>query len=154
MASVRTATEQDIPRILELYKQLAMDPVVEIAPLSPGERELAFGEMCAVPGYELLVAETDGEVAATAVLVILPGLAYHRSPFAVVEYVVVDGKRRRQGIGRVLMEDIIARARKAGCYKIMLTSDNRRMEAHRFYESLSFEASARGYRLYFRPTRP
>ena len=53
-----------------------------------------------------------------------------------------------------MMKDIIERAQQAGCYKIMLTSDNRRAEAHHFYESLGFEASARGFRLYFQLTRP
>jgi GNAT superfamily N-acetyltransferase len=154
MASVRAATEQDIPRILELYAQLATDPDTELTPLSPEEMRAAFAEMRAVPGYELLVAETDGEIVATTVLAVLPGFAYHCSPFAVVEYVVVDDKERRKGIGRELMEAVIERARKAGCYKIMLTSDSRRDAAHAFYESLGFEASARGYRLYFPSTRP
>ena len=47
MASIRAATEQDIPRILELYRQLAMDSAQEIAPLSPEEIRLAFAEMSA-----------------------------------------------------------------------------------------------------------
>jgi GNAT superfamily N-acetyltransferase len=66
-----------------------------------------------------------------------------------VEYVVVDEKHRRRGIGKLLMDDVIERAKEAGCYKIMLTSDNRREEAHDFYRSLGFEASAHGFRLYF-----
>lgn len=155
MASVRTATKQDIPHILELYKQASlMPPTPDTHQPSLEDLYRVFREMSSIPGYELLLAEEDGEIAATTVLAILPGFAHGTAPFAVIEYVVVDEKRRRQGIGRVLMEAVIERARKAGCYKIMLTSDNRRTGAHRFYESLGFEASAQGFRLYFQSIRP
>ncbi len=151
MATVRQATEQDIPRIQKLYLQLAFTPPPEGAPYpSPEEYRRVFNEMAALPGYELLVAEEDGEILGTMVMAILPGMARGVSPFAVVEYVVVDEKCRRKGIGRALMDDIVARSKEAGCYKIMLTSDRRREEAHRFYESMGFEASAHGFKLYFK----
>ena len=113
------------------------------------EYRRVFAEMDSLPGYELLVAEDSGEIKGTTVLTILPGFAHGISPFAVIEYMVVDRTWRRKGIGRLLMEYCIHRAKEAGCYKIMLTSDNRRTEAHEFYRSLGFEASAHGFRLYF-----
>ena len=150
MISIRTATEEDIPRIQELYLQLAFTPPPPDAPRpSMEEYRRVFQEFGAMPGYELLVAEDGDTIVGTTVLAILPGMAHGISPFAVVEYVVVDKKRRGQGIGKLLMEYIIGRAKGAGCYKIMLTSDKRRTEAHEFYRSLGFEASAYGFRLYF-----
>jgi GNAT superfamily N-acetyltransferase len=150
MAIVRTATEKDIPRILELYRQLALNPPPANAPgPSLEDCHKVFAEMSATPGYSLLLAEENGEILGTTVLAILPGLAHGTSPFAVVEYVVVDEKRRGQGIGKLLMDYVIARSREAGCYKIMLTSDKRRKQAHKFYRALGFEASAHGFRLYF-----
>ena len=107
-----------------------------------------FKEIYSTPGYQLLVAVEDGKILGTTVLVILPGIAHGVSPFAVVEYVVVDEKQRRRGVGKLLMDYVIARAKEAGCYKIMLTSDKRRDEAHEFYRSLGFETSAHGFRLY------
>jgi ribosomal protein S18 acetylase RimI-like enzyme len=149
MATVRQATEKDIPRILELYRQLAFSPPPEGSPaVPPEEYRRVFREMSQYPGYELLVAEDSGEILGTTVLAILPGMAHGVSSFAVVEYVVVDNKCRRQGIGKLLMDYCINHSKEAGCYKIMLTSDNRRDEAHKFYESLGFEASAHGFRLY------
>jgi len=150
MTTVRAATEKDIPRILELYRQLSMTtPAPGTQAPTPEECRRVFNEMVATPGYELLVADEDGEILGTTVLAILPGMAHGVSPFAVVEYVVVDEKRRRRGIGKLLMDYVIDRAKEAGCYKIMLTSDKRRDEAHYFYKSLGFEASAHGFRLYF-----
>jgi GNAT superfamily N-acetyltransferase len=150
VAKVRKATEADIPRIIELYRQLSLNPPPpdRKAP-TPEEYRRVFNEMAATPGYELLVAEEDGEILGTTVLAILPGIAHGVSPFAVVEYVVVDEKYRRRGIGKLLMDYVVARAKEAGCYKIMLTSDKRREPAHEFYRSLGFEASAHGFRLYF-----
>jgi GNAT superfamily N-acetyltransferase len=148
MTLVRLATEKDIPRILELYRQLSFNPTEHRSP-SVAECQQVFQKMSTLPGYELLVAEEDGKVVGSTVLAILPGFAHGTSPFAVVEYVVVDEKHRSRGIGKLLMAYVIARAKKAGCYKIMLTSDKRRKQAHEFYRSLGFEASAHGFRLYF-----
>jgi GNAT superfamily N-acetyltransferase len=149
MAIIRTATEKDIPRILELYRQLAFNPPPDGTPGPSLEHcRRVFTEISNTPGYSLLVAEEDGVIIGTTVLVILPGMAHGTSPFAVVEYVVVDEKWRSKGIGKLLMEYVIARSKEAGCYKIMLTSDKRRKRAHKFYKSLGFEASAHGFRLY------
>ncbi|OGO24267.1 MAG: hypothetical protein A2144_06150 [Chloroflexi bacterium RBG_16_50_9] len=148
MAMVRPAIEKDIPRILELYRQLSFNPEEHQSPSLDDCRRGVFQEMNALPGYELLVAEEDGIVVGTTVLAILPGFAHGTSPFAVVEYVVVGEKHRHQGIGKLLMDYAIARAKEAGCYKIMLTSDKRRKQAHEFYRTLGFEASAHGFRLY------
>ena len=147
MASVRAATEKDIPRILELYRQLSFNPAEHRNPPVAACRQV-FKKMSTMPGYELLVAEEDNKVVGTTVLAILPGFAHGTSPFAVVEYVVVDEKYRSRGIGKLLMEYVIIQAKKAGCYKIMLTSDKRRKRAHQFYRTLGFEASAHGFRLY------
>ena len=149
MATVRAATAEDIPRVQELYRQLAFSPLPDDASHpSPDELLRVFREMNALPGYEILVAEEAGKVTGTTVLAILPGFAHGVSPFAVIEYVVVDEAYRGKGQGKMLMEYCIDRAKKAGCYKIMLTSDNRRTEAHDFYRSLGFEASAHGFRMY------
>ena len=148
MITIRPAKETDIPRLLELYRQLSFNPEeYKVPPLKDCQR--VFKEMAKVPGYSLLVAEENGEVIGTTVLAILPGMAHGTSSFAVVEYVVVDETRRSQGIGKALMDYCKDLAKEAGCYKIMLTSDKRRDRAHKFYRSLGFEASAHGFRFYF-----
>lgn len=148
MPNIRRATEKDIPCILELYQQLSFNPGEHKTPPVKECLEV-FQKMNGYPGYSLLVAEEDGQVVGTTTIVILPAFAYRTSPFAVVEYVVVDEEWRSKGIGAMIMAHVKALAKDAGCYKIMLTSDNRRVRAHKFYKSLGFEPSAQGFKFYF-----
>jgi GNAT superfamily N-acetyltransferase len=64
-----------------------------------------------------------------------------------VEAVRVRADRRSGGIGRELMAYAIERARARGCRMVQLTTDKRRTDAHRFYDSLGFVASHEGMKL-------
>jgi GNAT superfamily N-acetyltransferase len=151
MAIVRAATENDIPRILELYRQLAIATAPAELDQQPSLEDYrrVFARISTVPGLELLVAEEEDEVIGSLVLFIAPNLSHNGLPWALVENVIVDQKYRRQGIGKLLMDYAITRAKEAGCYRIGLSSDKRRQEAHQFYRKLGFHASAHGFRLYF-----
>ncbi len=150
MVIVRAATEEDIPHILELYHELAITTSQAEAHQNPSldEYRRVFTEICAMPGHELLVAEEDGMVVGTMVLLIVPNLSHRGLPWALIENMVVDQRYHRQGIGRVLMEYAIAQAREMDCYKLQLASNKKRNEAHQFYRALGFEDSAHGFRMY------
>ena len=151
MAEIRLATEKDIPRILELYHELtiAITKVERNSTASPDDYRNVFAEICADPRHELLVAEHQGEVVGTVVLLIVPNLSHSATPWALVENVIVSQRHRRRGIGKQLMKYCIARARDSGCHRIELCSDKRRKEAHKLYRSVGFEPSAYGFRIYF-----
>jgi len=152
MAIVRAAAEEDIPRILELYRELAITTsqaeLSQSSSMDDYHRQV-FAEIRAMPGYELLVAEDEGAVVGTMVLLIVPNLSHGALPWALVENMVVDRRYRRRGLGRLLMDYAIARAKEAGCYKLTLSSNKKRQEAHQFYRSSGFEDSAHGFRMYF-----
>ena len=48
-----------------------------------------------------------------------------------------------------MLQWAIEECRKRGCGLVQLTSDERRPDAHRFYEALGFRATHRGYKLTF-----
>ena len=150
MTIIREAVEADIPRLLELYAQLALDPTeAYYSQLEPEFNRRAFTEMAATPGIHLLVAEDDGVVTGTCMLVILPGLSRGISRWAVVEYVVVDEKLRSRGIGQALMDHAAKMAEDAGCYKVMLCSNKKRPDAHRFYQRIGYEQTHEAFHRYF-----
>lgn len=151
MAIIRAATEKDIPRILKLYEELVTSTSQAETGRTPSldYYRRIYKQVRDMPGHELIVAEENGEVIGTMVLLIVPNLSHSGLPWAVVENVVTDQRYQRQGIGRLMMEYAINRAREAGCYKLQLSSSKTREEAHHFYESLGFEASAHGFRRYF-----
>ncbi len=151
MADIRLATEEDVPRILDLYRELTISfSQVEMSRSpSPDDYRKAFAEICADPRHELFVAEYQGEVVGTVVLLIVPNLSHSATPWALVENLIVGQKHRGMGLGKMLLEHVIARAKEKGCHRIELCSDRRREEAHRLYRSVGFEALAYGFRIYF-----
>ncbi len=150
MASVRPAKEADIPRILELYDQLTISkPDAELGRSpSPEDFRAVFARIREQPGHELVVVEEQGDITGTMVFLIVPNLSHQGLPWAVIENMVVEKNNRRGGTGKLLIDYALKRARETGCYKIQLSSTNSRKEAHAFYRSMGFKASARGFRLY------
>ncbi len=144
MIIIREAIEKDLPRILELYEELTEEKIT----VSPETAHRVYAEIMAMPNQELMVAEKDNLVVGTLFLQIVPNLSHNAHPWGMLENMVVDGRYRRQGIGRLLIEHASTRCREVGCYKIQLLSHKRRTEAHKFYRSLGFADSALGFRLY------
>jgi predicted N-acetyltransferase YhbS len=151
MPLVRLAEEKDVPRILELYEELSITASRAEAERHPTQHDyqLILAKIRAVPGHDLLVVEEDGQVLGTVVVLIVPNLSHRGCSWALLENLIIDDKHRGRGLGKLLMEHGMARAREAGCYKLVLTSDRRREEAHQFYQHLGLEPSAYGFRVYF-----
>ena len=63
---------------------------------------------------------------------------------AQIEAVRTNSKFRGQGIGRKVFEYAINRAKTKGCFLIQLTTDKKRPDALRFYESIGFVATHEG----------
>ena len=113
------------------------------------EYERTLERINATPGLELLALEVNTEVAGLMELLILPNLSHSALPWAMIEGLIVDKRFRRRGFGKMLVEYAIDRARKAGCYKLVLSSNKKRTEAHAFYRSLGFEDTGLAFRLNF-----
>lgn len=78
----------------------------------------------------------SGEIVAMTTLVIYQVLSGKR---ATIEDVVVDEEYRRKGIGKKLLEEVLAVAHKENVSYIDLTSRPSRIEANNLYQSLGFE---------------
>lgn len=145
---IRDATGGDLPTVLRLLAQLPVEPSEGYMP-SVSDASKIFGQMLASADRKLLIAEDAAGAAGIVDLLVVPNLTHGGSPWAIVENLVVDSDRRRNGIGQALMREVIERAKRAGCYKVQLMSNVRREGAHDFYRSLGFEENAQGFRIYF-----
>ena len=133
--NIRIATNEDLPEILNLYSELETDgdQALEI-----GEAKAIFGKMKQYPDYHVYVAETDGKIVGTFALAIMDNLAHRGSKSGLIEDVVVSQSLQGHGIGKQMMQFAIETCRKKACYKVSLSSNLKRKDAHKFYEGIGF----------------
>ncbi len=147
---IRLAAERDLPRLIELLAQLSLDAPREQMDADARDAYVAaFDEIAGDPRQELFVLEVDGRIVGSLTLVIVPNLTHVGRPYALVENVVVDAEARGHGHGQTLMRHAMERAAAADSYKLSLTSNKQRTDAHRFYQQLGFRASSEGFRIDF-----
>jgi GNAT superfamily N-acetyltransferase len=110
----------------------------------------AFERISADPNQELMVLENEaGEVIGTLQLSFIPYLTYQGGVRAQIEAVRIRKDQRGRGIGKLMFEWAIDRARERKAHLLQLTTDKQRPEALKFYESLGFKASHEGLKLHF-----
>jgi GNAT superfamily N-acetyltransferase len=79
-------------------------------------------------------------------LTVIPGLARRGAARLQIEAVRVASSQRNRGVGAAMMRWALEDARVSGVPLVQLTSDAARVDAHRFYERLGFEASHVGFK--------
>jgi GNAT superfamily N-acetyltransferase len=143
MVDFRLATRGDVPAILALLED---DEITRARmPVVPEDADAvlwrAFEAIDADPRNELIVADESGAVIGTCQLTFIPSLSRGGVERMTIEAVRVRRDRRGTGVGRAMMIWALERARDRGCGLAQLTTDRRRTDAHRFYESLGFVPS-------------
>jgi len=141
---IRPAGEEDLQKVLELYAQPAFD-AGNVLPLETAKSLLR--RFADYPDYTLYVAERDGEVVGSFALLVMHNLGHLGTPSAIVEDVVVAPTFQERGIGKAMMQFALETCRDKGCYKLMLSSNARREQAHAFYEALGFERHGYSFRV-------
>jgi GNAT superfamily N-acetyltransferase len=90
----------------------------------------------AARGMRFSIAGPAGEVARAYLYLMTNDL--HAAPFGLLEDVFVAESERGSGLGTALVNEVIAAARAAGCYKLIATSRASRPRVHELYERLGF----------------
>ncbi|MDR2937641.1 MAG: GNAT family N-acetyltransferase [Prevotellaceae bacterium] len=138
MIEYGTLKDDELPELLELYKQL--NPNDDAASEAAAKNIWADIKR---QNIQYFVARKDGKILASCYLCIIPNLTRGGSAIGFIENVITDAAHRRMGLGKNVMQNAIAHAKKQGCYKVVLQSGNNRAEAHEFYAALGFDGTSK-----------
>ena len=132
---VREATVADIAEIYGLARELA--ETVGDAPPAEDAVRARLEELLEEPRARVLVAEGENGVVGVASLWIKPDLA-HGDTVVEVPMLAVAEDHRREGVGRLLMDEILSVASQNGSALIELVATRANVAAREFYRSLGF----------------
>jgi GNAT superfamily N-acetyltransferase len=144
--TLERATLQDVPALVSL---LADDPLG--AGRQGGDRqvyEAAFADIDRDPHQFLaVVRDSDGGIVGTMQVSLIPGLSRGAMTRVQIEAVRVAEPARGVGLGTAMFEWAHEYGRRRGAGLAQLTTDNTRVEAHRFYARLGYQATHQGLKL-------
>ncbi|WP_411720902.1 N-acetyltransferase family protein [Mycetocola sp.] len=146
-----TLREADLPDVAGIVRLLAEDElrgaIDSTAIEDRAGYERAFRAIDADPAHLLVVGvDPRGDVIATMQLSFLPGLARAGATRLQIEAVRVHSRLRGHGVGGAMIEWALEEGRRRGASLAQLTSDNTRVDAHRFYERLGFSRTHAGFK--------
>ncbi|MGK0189910.1 MAG: ribosomal protein S18 acetylase RimI-like enzyme [Verrucomicrobiales bacterium] len=146
---IREAIQSDLPFIIRMLTDDKLGSTRESfeEPL-PVSYINAFEEISESSDNQLLVAISENVAVGVLQITFIPNLTFKGGKRALIEGVRVDAGHRSRGIGRIMIEEVVARAKAEGCHLIQLTTNKSRPEAKDFYESLGFRASHEGLKLF------
>jgi GNAT superfamily N-acetyltransferase len=141
---IREANAEDLQGVLRVYSEAGLDTGEN---LGLAESEAILKRIEQYPNYKVFVAETEGQIAGTFALLIMDNLAHRGARSGLVEDVGVLPSFQGKGIGKEMMQFAMNRCKEHGCYKMALSSNEARTDAHKFYESLGFARHGFSYRV-------
>lgn len=144
----RIATKNDLDRIVEMLADDVLGSKRERyeRPL-PEIYFKAFQAITADPNNELVVACRGDEVIGVQQITFIPYITHQGGWRATIEGVRTSSSERGKGLGSELIRYGIQRAKDRGCHLVQLTTDKKREDALRFYESLGFTATHEGLKM-------
>ena len=147
----REATKTDLLQIVEMIADDELGKTRENYQLPlPVEYLNAFEKINSDENQELIVVENeDLEIIGTLQLSFIQYLTYRGGIRAQIEAVRIRNDKRGLGIGKIMFEWAINRAKERKVHLLQLTTDKKRPKAIKFYEKLGFKQSHEGMKMHF-----
>jgi GNAT superfamily N-acetyltransferase len=140
----REASIQDLDSILNLYKQLNPDEKI----IDIDEAKNIWKNVENNKWIKYFIAEDKNKIVSSCYIAIIPNMTRNGKSIGFIENVITDKEYRRKGIGKEVINKAIGYAKILNCYKVVLLSNQKRKEAHSFYESIGFDGnSKRGFQI-------
>ena len=147
----RKASIKDVPNIVQMIADDALGSTREkyTIPL-PQTYYDAYERIDSDQNQELTVVVNEkDEVIGVFQMTFIPYLTYQGGVRAQIEGVRVHKSYRNQGVWKTIFQWAIQRAKERNAHLLQLTTDKKRPDAIRFYESLGFKASHEGMKMHF-----
>ena len=147
----REATKNDLLQIVEMITDDELGKTRENYQIPlPVEYLNAFEKINSDENQELIVVENeDLEIIGTLQLSFIQYLTYRCGIRAQIEAVRIRNDKRGLGIGKIMFEWAINRAKERKVHLLQLTTDKKRPKAIKFYEKLGFKQSHEGMKMHF-----
>lgn len=143
--SISRAARDDVASIVELLSDDILGSTRETTNLEP--YLAAFRDVDADPNQFLAVVhDSDDRVCGTFQLTLIPGLSRGGTKRLQIEAVRLRSSTRGKGLGSAVFAWAHEWGRSRGANLAQLTTDKKRNDAHRFYDSLGYVATHEGYK--------
>lgn len=147
--TVRKATFEDLPRIVELLVDDDLGQTRELNQESIASSYVkAFMKIDSDPNQYLMVVISHTQLVGTCHLTLLPSLTYTGSMRMQIEAVRIAKDYRGQKIGERMMQQAFDYAKKHDVKIIQLTTNKHRPKAKKFYERLGFQPTHEGMKCF------
>jgi (aminoalkyl)phosphonate N-acetyltransferase len=138
--TIRPATAADYKNVIALYADFVNQP--------DRYKKLdadSYHEALKQPNFWFYLAEDNRQIIGFITFSKRWVVRYPK-PIIEVEEFFVSPEKRRQGIGTLLMDQVLAIAQKEDSQYVFLASSKDRLPAHQFYKSMNFDKYAFHYR--------
>ncbi len=131
---IREILDNELTELLQLYTHLHGNKMPE----PTKELSLLWEQIFKDPNHHIIVAEENGKIVSSCVVVIVPNLTHQQRPYALVENVITDEKSRNRGFATACLNYAKEIALSKNCYKIMLLTGSKEEATLRFYEKSGY----------------
>lgn len=147
----RKATRNDVSKIVKMIADDELGKTRENYQLPlPTEYLDAFKNIDADQNQELIVVENENsDIIGTLQLSFIQYLTYRGGIRAQIEAVRIRKDQRGLGIGKIMFQWAINRAKERNAHLLQLTTDKKRLNAIKFYEDIGFIATHEGMKMHF-----
>ena len=135
---IRMATDGDLPHLVRLMAEMDDQDVDAHDEGALQRMRQTMDMMARYPDFKIWLVLEAGLPVASYSLLIFCSPSHNGTCQALLDAVVVQRERRGAGLGAVMLDHAMRLAASAGCYKMMLSSNIKRADAHRLYQNRGF----------------
>ena len=134
---LREIRHSDLKGLLELYRQLHGNPMPE----ESDSLVALWNEILGDKNHRIIVADDNGKIVSSCVLLIVPNLTHQQRPYGLIENVITDADYRKHGLATACLDFARDIAKKENCYKIMLLTGSKEESTLNFYRRAGYNSN-------------